>query len=129
MTDLYLIFNHSITSLQCEEARESLSAGRIIDLPPDLKQLWSMVPPELEGINRYLMPLQDWLSSHARVADFILIEGDFGATYLMVQFAFKKGLVPIYSTTDRDAVEEHDPDGTIRLVHHFKHCRFRKYGL
>jgi hypothetical protein len=45
----------------------------------------------------------------------------------MVNFAFEIGLIPVYSTTAREAVEEYD-DGTIKLVHHFRHQIFRKYG-
>ena len=47
----------------------------------------------------------------------------------MVNFAFKIGLVPIYSTTRREAVEEHNDDETVKLVHHFQHRIFRKYGV
>jgi len=30
---------------------------------------------------------------------------------IMVDFAFKIGLIPIYSTTHREIVEQHDDDG------------------
>jgi hypothetical protein len=46
----------------------------------------------------------------------VLIEGDFGACYLMVRFALEKGLVPLYSTTRREAEERYDADGSVRLV-------------
>jgi hypothetical protein len=58
----------------------------------------------------------------------VLIQGDFGATFLMVNFAFEKGLIPIHSTTEREATEELQPDGSVRLSHRFLHKRFRKYG-
>jgi hypothetical protein len=92
-----------------------------------LKDLWSVVPPELSGLLDYLQPLKDWLVERARFSDCILIQGDFGATYLMVRFAFENGLVPVYSTTARNAIEEHNADGSVKLLHHFKHIRFRKY--
>jgi hypothetical protein len=126
---LYLIFNHTITSLQIEDARESLQVDRIIDLPEELKPVWNQIPPDLPGIAEYLAPIQRWLAEHAVKDDYVLIQGDFGACYMMVNFAFQQRLVPVYSTTLREAVEEHGPDGSVRLTHQFKHFIFRKYGV
>ena len=128
MTNLYLVFNHTLTTLQESSAKTSLGVARVIDLPPFLKDLWSVVPPELPGLLDYLKPLKEWLVERARFSDYILIQGDFGATYQMVNFAFERGLIPLYSTTNRDALEEHGPDGAVKLVHRFRHIRFRKYG-
>ena len=98
-------------------------------MPPDLKALWRQIPPDLTEIDNYLEPVKTWLARQSAESDFVLIQGDFGACYIMVQFAFEKGLVPVYSTTRRKAVEEHGNDGSIKLVHQFKHQIFRKYGV
>ncbi len=129
MTDLFLIFNHEITPLQEEDARRSLGARRIVDLPPDLKELWRHIPPELPGICNYLAPIKFWLKDESGKSDYVLIQGDFGATYLMVKFSLGQGLVPVYSTTERIAGEEHEADGTVKLTHRFKHNLFRRYGV
>lgn len=129
MSDLFLIFNHEITSLQEEDARENLGVNRIVDLPPDLKKLWSQVPPDLPEIFSYLEPVKEWLSRHAKQKDFVLIQGDFGACFIMVRFAFEKRLVPVYSTTRRDAAEGYGESGTIKMTHQFQHRIFRKYGI
>ncbi|MCD6273904.1 MAG: hypothetical protein J7K30_13940 [Deltaproteobacteria bacterium] len=126
---LYLIFNHKITCKQEQDARESLGVDKIIELPPALDTIWRQIPPDLGLIKNYLKPVKDWLASHARKNDYLLIQGDFGACYIMANFAFKIGLIPIYSTTRREAVEEHDDDGTVKLTHHFRHRIFRKYGV
>lgn len=128
MVTLYLLFNHQITPVQQDDARNALGIGRIVDLPPDLQRLWSAVPPELDAIGSHLAPIQQWLAAHAAPGDFLLVQGDFGATCLMVAFAFQKGLVPIYSTTKRQAVETILPNGGIQLTHSFQHERFRRYG-
>ncbi len=127
-TSLFLIFNHNITSLQETDARNSLGIQRIIDMPPDIKKLWRQIPSGLPKISSWLNPVKNWLASQAQKNDYLLVQGDFGACYIMANFAFKIGLLPIYSTTERKAVEEHGDDGTIKLVHHFKHQIFRKYG-
>lgn len=126
--NMLLIFNHRITRLQEEDARNSLGVERIVGLPADLQALWSRVPPNVPAIDEYLGPVKEWLEGRAAEGDYILIQGDFGACYLMVGFAFEKGLVPIYSTTEREAIEEYAEDGSVNTFHRFEHRMFRIYG-
>jgi hypothetical protein len=125
---LLLLFNHTITDLQAKDARESLGVQKIIEMPHDIKAIWSNIPPDMESLCDYLEPVKTWLAMSAHPGDYVLIQGDFGATYLAVRFAFKQGLIPVYSTTHRKAEEEPQPEGSIRLVHRFRHCMFRLYG-
>ena len=55
-----------------------------------------------------------------------MVQGDFGAIVEMVHFAFKVGLIPVYSTTKRVAKDIIDGD-TITTLRIFEHVRFRKY--
>ncbi|MDY6909041.1 MAG: CRISPR-associated protein Csx20 [Thermodesulfobacteriota bacterium] len=125
---LFLLFNHRLTPDQAADARASLGVSSIADLPPDLKELWGSIPPRAPEIEPVLAPFRDWLDRNARPADFVLVQGDFGATYLMVRFAMARNWIPVYSASRREAVEEHLPDGRVRLTHHFRHERFRYYG-
>jgi hypothetical protein len=129
MSNLFLIFNHEITSIQESDARDSLGVEQITDLPPALKELWRQVPPDLAEVSGYLGLVKTWLKSQAAENDYVLIQGDFGACYIMVNFAFKLGLIPIYSSTNREAVEKYNNDGSVKLVHQFKHKIFRRYGV
>jgi hypothetical protein len=124
---LLFLFNHAPTRLQEEDACKSLGVDRMLLLPGELGSLWNSVPADLEQVTEYLSPIQRWVLDNSCCGDYLLIQGDFGATYLMVKFAFENGLVPVYSTTVRDAIEEHNADGSVKLLHHFKHIRFRKY--
>lgn len=126
---LFLIFNHRFSIQQETAARKQLRIERIIPLRAALQKLWSQIPPDLLELRPYLLPLQDWLAAQARPGDYVLIQGDFGASYLMVDFAFAQRLIPVYATTCRQAVEEHQPDGTVKMTHHFQHQIFRKYGV
>lgn len=114
--------------VQESDARASLGVSRFVNLPEDLKGLWSKIPPDLQRIRDYLKPIQAWLISQAYREDYLLIQGDFGACYLMVGFAFENRLIPIYSTTQREVVKEMEPDGSVKLTHYFQHRIFRKYG-
>lgn len=124
---LFLIFNHDITSVQEIDAYSFLGVQRIINMPPKLKDLWRQIPPDLPKISAYLNPVKDWLSREAKKNDYALIQGDCGACFIMVNFAVEIGMIPIYSTTEREAVEEHKEDGTVNLVHQFRHRIFRRY--
>ncbi|MFP4037648.1 MAG: CRISPR-associated protein Csx20 [Desulfobacteraceae bacterium] len=126
--NLFLLLNHQFTSEQEEDARVRLQIGSVRRPPSETQPLWGRVPPDLEEIACFLDPFKEWLRREAKVGDLVLIQGDFGACYLMVRFAFDSGLVPVYATTERQATEELLEDGTIRLVHTFKHRRFRQYG-
>jgi len=125
---LILLFNHHLTPDQEFDAREKLSIMKVVEPPEPLRALWANVPPDLDELDAYLEPIKQWLLDHARPDDCVLVQGDFGATYLLVNFALECGLVPVYSATEREATEEPQPDGSIKLSHRFLHKRFREYG-
>jgi hypothetical protein len=125
--NLYLIFNHTFTLAQEMDARKSLGVAQIILMPEYAREVWANVPPELVEIRGYLEPVRTWLSDSSEKGDYVLVQGDFGACYLIVNFAFENGLIPIYSTTRRQAIEEHQPNGPVRMTHYFHHQRFRIY--
>lgn len=128
MKTLFLIFNHNFTRQQEEDARNSLGIQHIVELPESLKSLWKQIPSDIPEIASYIQPIKDWLLSQAQSEDYVLIQGDFGACYLMVRTAFENGCIPIYATTKREAIEDYQPDGTVKMIHQFKHQRFRQYG-
>jgi hypothetical protein len=128
MTTLFLLFNHTLTAPQESEARAALGVDEIVEPPLEILNLWSTIPPDLPGLQQYLEPVRDWLAEKAIPGDHILIQGDFGAVYLLVYFSLSCGLIPIYSTTEREALEKHLPDGSVRLQHTIRHRGFRRYG-
>ncbi len=128
MPTLFLLFNHHFTPGQEAAAREQLGVERIAVLPPELQKRWSQIPADLPGLQDYLAPLRRWLAEKAKAGDYVLIQGDFGATYLMVCFAMEKGLIPVYATTRREVQETVQSDGSVSLTHTFRHQQFRRYG-
>jgi hypothetical protein len=62
---------------------------RIVFLPPDLQDLWSNIPPDRPAIRDYLQPIRVWLQGEATSGDYVLIQGDFGACWLMVNFSLQ----------------------------------------
>jgi len=126
MTTLFILLNHDISEAQREDA-EKFGISRFLPLPPDLKAIWGSIPAEPDTIDDILHPVKQWLGTNAAPGDFALIQGDFGACWIMVNFAFENNLVPVYATTARKAVEIRQADGSIKTVREFKHVRFRRY--
>lgn len=125
---MFFLFNHHPTKEQILDAETALGVDRIVEMPPDIKAIWQQIPADPPAVEPILGPVKSWLSKNGSHGDIVLIQGDFGATYLMVAFAMELGLVPVYATTRRTASEIREPDGTIRTEHRFKHRRFRVYG-
>ena len=127
MTRFFLLFSHTLTDEQAADARQSLGVTEFIALPPELPAIWTDVPPDAEQIAEHLQPLFDWLERQARPGDVALIQGDFGAVWLAAHWARRRGLRPVYATTQREAVEIRLPDGGIQKQSRFRHVRFRRY--
>lgn len=126
MQKLHLLFNHTLTQEQLSDAKASLLCYVIVSLPKELQELWSSVPPNLKSLEEYLKPIKEYVSTNIQKDDFVLVQGDFGATYMMVNFVKSLGAKPIYATTSRDVVEIREGDKVIKKSI-FRHERFREY--
>ena len=124
---LILLFSHKLTDEQIESSKNELNVKEFIYLPDELQNIWSNIPPKLNSIDEYLTPIKIWIKSVANDTDYILIQGDFGATYIMVNWAFDNNYIPIYATTNRE-FKEVKKDGEINIIRKFSHCIFRKYN-
>ncbi len=125
---LFIIMNHELTAEQRENAKLALNIGKFCSLPESLRPAWCSIPPELESLNQLLYPIKEWLCTEAKRGDYVLIQGDPGACFIMANYCIVQGMRPIYSTTKRDVKEERLSDGTVKLIRQFKHVRFRLYG-
>jgi len=130
LSKLFLIFNHQLSQDQEKEARDVLKVDEIINLPPQLQEFWSNIPPDVELTDEMFENIKAFLRQNKGEGENLcLSQGDFGATVYLVSWCFKNGFVPIYATTKRVAKEVVRPDGTVELLKVFKHERFRKYIL
>ncbi|MDR1910917.1 MAG: hypothetical protein LBQ52_01035, partial [Helicobacteraceae bacterium] len=87
---------------------------------------WSRIDPHKKAIADDLLPYKERLKNEAQKGDYLLVQGDFGATYNMARYAFRNGLIAIYATTERNSVEK-IVDGKIVTTREFIHVRFREY--
>lgn len=126
MKRLFLLFSHTLTATQEQDARVSLGVEAFVTLPDELQKLWSNIPPQLSTLDDYLEPLKAYIRNEAREGDVLLIQGDFGGCYEMINFVKSSGLEAVHSTTTRDVVEK-TVNGKVEKFSRFEHVIFRKY--
>jgi len=129
MKTLFLLFSHSLTREQQQDAQDSLGVSEFVSLPVELQQVFSNIPPELEDLDEYLKPIVNWIKQNcSNQKNYILIQGDFGATYSLVSHCKELNYAkPVYATTERKSVDTVQDDGSIATQRIFKHKRFREY--
>jgi hypothetical protein len=123
MRKLFVLMNHDILKTQIDEAKNILGAEEIVVLSDEA---WSKIDPNKESIAPDMRLYKERLRQEANEGDFLLVQGDFGATYNMVCFADKHKLIPIYATTLRRSIERIS-GGKIITTREFVHARFRLY--
>ncbi len=126
MKKMLLFFSHKLTSAQIDDAKTNWGVEEFVYLPQEIQHLFSNVPPELESLNEYAKPLEDFLQKEAKDGDLALIQGDFGLSYILVKKAQKCGVIPVYATTKRLTIEK-EVDGKRVKISQFQHIRFRRY--
>lgn len=124
---LLILLTHRLLPQQEADARESLGVTAFTYLPDPLQSLWSQVDPSLEELEEFLQPIGRWLEEEGQPGDYVLIQGEYGATVWAIGKARTLGLKPVYATTRREVVTEEGDDGQVVKKAVFRHVRFRRY--
>lgn len=124
---MLLIFSHKLTKSQIEDAISTIGVNEFVDLPQNLKAKWSSIDPSLDDLTDVLNNFKVWIKDSSSPSDYVLIQGDFGACYHLVNYAKSLSLIPIYSTTHRVAEEYINKNGEVVTEHKFSHVKYRKY--
>lgn len=127
MKKMFLILNHNLTQDQKKDAQHTFGVTQFISMPQDLAGIWESIPPDTEVIKTFIDPFLHWLTANGNCGDIVLVQGDYGATFLIVEYCLNNGFVPVYATSRR-IVEERMEKGYIKTVRKFVHVRFRLYG-
>ena len=123
MKTMYILMSHEMTEYQYRDAKDSLGVDSIEVIP---SKVWSQIPAESQSVEESLVEIKAYISIKLKKGDYLLVQGDYGATYNMVQFTKEIGLVPVYATSKRIAYEVVDGE-KITTVRKFQHVRFREY--
>jgi hypothetical protein len=128
MCSMLVLFNHTLSDEQVRQARELWNVIDFIHPPDDVSLGWSSIPPDIDGLRPLLSNVFAWLEDTASRGDILLVQGEFGAVFLVVRYAISMGVRAVYATTERRVREKRLSDGTVETVHEFRHVRFREYG-
>ncbi|MBN2965013.1 hypothetical protein JWV37_09495 [Sulfurospirillum sp. T05] len=123
MRQFFILLNHLLLPEQEREAKEKWGATSFVNLSD---QMWKSIPSGAESVLSYVEKYQQALEEQGKKGDLLLVQGDFGATYALVRFALKRGIVPLYATTARHSREVIE-NGQVKIERIFSHGRFRKY--
>lgn len=127
MVKMFLLFSHTLTEAQKEEASVRFNIDEFIKLPDKLQNIWSHVPSEGDIPEEYLNEIVKFVSDNKAEKNYALIEGEYGLVYIMVRWCMKNNIVPIYATTKRIYKSSDNEDGSITGTHIFRHVAFRLY--
>lgn len=127
MPKFFSIMNHNLSKRQKEEIVKSLGVKSILELPEKLKKIWLNLSPvgALDVDN--LSQIVNWLKENTKYDDYVLVQGEFGATFYIVDFCFKHGLMPLYATSKREYDEIILKNDNVKRTHIFNHVQFRRY--
>lgn len=125
MPKVYCLLNHALTQNQIKELKEKYNASDIIYPSEELSASWSQIPAtetlDMSIINNVVLWLKD-----ACADDLLIIQGEFGSTFMLVDYALKRKLIPLYAVTKRVASEQRNGE-TVSRHYVFEHVCFRKY--
>ncbi len=124
MPRTFCLLNHQLTQRQVEELARVYHSEETILPDGELSGLWAQINPE-HDVDPLVGRVVSWLES-AREGDLLVVQGEFGATFRLVDYALKRGLVPLYATTRRVAREARDGE-RVHREYIFEHVRFKKY--
>ena len=125
MQNAFCLLNHKLTPNQEAELHSSFGAERIMYPPPEVAELWSTIPTDLEITKTHLAPFTAWLQEAAE-GDVVILQGEFSATFALVDFSLSRGLIPLCAASKRVTRETKEGE-TVHKQIIFEHVCFRRY--
>jgi hypothetical protein len=125
MFQAYCLLNHALTSNQLTELRERFGVTEIVYPPKEIALRWSEIPTVTKLTAEQIAPFVEWLSG-AESGTIVILQGETGATFALVDYCLQKEYVPLHAVTKRVAQETRDGE----IVHRgyvFEHVCFRRY--
>ena len=128
MPVLLTLINHDLLPEQESDARLTLGISSIVTLPDALKRIWRLIPAGPPQLHPFLAPILQWISAFSTLGDYVLVQGDVGACFIIARFCLEQGRVPIYATGNRVLLDERRVGSEVETTRRFGHVAFRRYG-
>lgn len=126
MKTTFCLLNHKLTPNQIAELEKRFDAAQIVYPPANVSAFWAQIPPASVLRKNELLEIVTWLNE-AKEGDTVLIQGEFGVTFALVDYALLKKLIPIYAVTQRVAQEQQNGE-SVHRQYIFEHVCFRQYS-
>ena len=121
----YCLMNHQLTENQKNELACKFGSLETVYPSKELSVLWAQVPTE-EKLDRGIVScVTDWLSD-AENGDLLVVQGEMGLTFIIVDYALQKGLIPLHAVTRREETETCTGE-KVDKHYVFRHVCFRRY--
>jgi hypothetical protein len=117
--------NHGLTERQKAELAVDFACASLIYPPEELAARWRDVSTAKDLILAWLKPFTDWLAG-AQAGDVVVIQGEAGFSFALVDFALQRGLVPVHAVSRRIGKESRNGEKVVRQ-YEFEHICFRRY--
>ena len=127
MRNMLILLNHRLSDEQVCDARKNLGIESFIKPSFSISEYWKNIDPSGKLFKEKLTEILDWINSDSQIGDYIVIQGEFGASFYIIEYSFNKGLVPVYATTKRVYAENSLKNNKIERKHVFRHVQFRRY--
>ena len=121
-----VLMNHQLSSTQKAEAQGALGVQSFVAMPPEVAALWCNADPAKDLHELGAENVICWLTEQTEEGDYVIVQGDYGLTFAVVDWCLKTGRVPVHATTERKAVEK-NIQGNIVVERVFNHVKFRVY--
>lgn len=125
MKTAFCLINHQLTENQITELREKYSVSNIKYPEPALSQVWAQIPATQHLDMKPINSVIEWLAD-AKAGDLVIIQGEYGSTFLLVDYAMKNKLVPLHAVSKRIAKEIRVGE-QVQKQNVFEHVCFRVY--
>lgn len=126
MKKFIVLMSHDMSDIQKNDAHENLKVTKIIEAPPNIKKIWGNIEPISDLNTVKLDEIVSWIKENSNKQDYVLVQGEFGATFYIVDYCFKNNLIPVYATSIR-RVEETRQGEKVITNRVFVHEGYRRY--
>lgn len=121
----YCLLNHQLTLNQISELKNTYNVETVIYPNEELSKRWSQIPTVKEIDMSIIEEVCNFLKN-AEKNDVLIIQGEFGSTFMIVDYALKHQLIPLHAVSKRIAKEEREGE-KVKREYIFEHVCFRQY--
>jgi len=124
---VFVIMSHPLSVEQEGELHTRFAPEEILFLPESLKSTWTSIPSLGPWNPEWIEDILTWLKGEMVPGDIAIVQGEYGATFFLVNWLKERGIDSYYATTERQAIETIREDGSVEMKKIFRHVNFRQY--